>query len=114
MKGKQLNWVAYTKWTNANQFQCAKTKDDVGEDGSQDMLFDEGDGFDEEKLDIGEASEHNLLAMLALQVTWHAFVVICMLLLKNICLLQRKEKKIWFLLMCKLACKWRTRETNSL
>jgi hypothetical protein len=57
MKGKQLNWVAYTEWTNAEQFQCAKTKYYVREDGSQDMLFDEGEGFDEEELDIKKASE---------------------------------------------------------
>jgi len=48
MKGKQLNWVAYIEWTNAKQFRHAKAKDYVGEDGSQDMFFDEGEGFDEE------------------------------------------------------------------
>lgn len=49
------------------KFWCAKIKDYVGEDGSQNMLFDEDDGFDEKELDIRKASEHNLLELLALQ-----------------------------------------------
>jgi hypothetical protein len=68
-----LNWVAYAEWTTAEQFQHAKAKDSIGEDGLQDMLFDGDEGFDEEKLDIGEAIEHNLLALLALQ----AYLGIC-------------------------------------
>jgi hypothetical protein len=38
------------------------------------MLFDEGEGFDEEKLDIRQASEQSLLALLALQA-YLAFAV---------------------------------------
>jgi hypothetical protein len=55
MKGKQLNWAMYTKWTNGEQFWHAKAKDYVGEEGSREMFFHEGEGFGEEELDIRKA-----------------------------------------------------------
>jgi hypothetical protein len=56
------------------------------------MLFDEGEGFNEEELDIGEASEQNLLALLGLQA-YLAFVVNLHAIVENTLFLMKKGKK---------------------
>jgi len=73
-------------------------------------LFDEGKGFDEEELDIEKASEQSLLAPLVLQA-YLAFVMHLHVNAKKDFFVE-KRNKIYFLLMCKLACTLKTRETN--
>jgi hypothetical protein len=59
-KGKQLNWVAYAKWTNVKQLQCAKAKGGVGDNKFEDMS-NEGEHFDEEpNVDMPDVNEQGL------------------------------------------------------
>jgi hypothetical protein len=56
------------------------------------MLFDEGEGFDEEELDIRQASEQSLLALLALQA-YLAFAVNMHAITKKYLFVEKKGKE---------------------